>query len=156
VFAMSEIAVVSSRKTRLQQRADGGDAGARRALELVEHPTRFLSTVQIGITLVGVFAGAYGGASIAGQFDGYLERFPPIAPYSEEIALTIVVVVITLLSLVVGELVPKRIALNAPERIASLVAGPMHAVSVLATPFVNVLGSSTEFLLRLLGVRKTD
>ena len=112
VFAMSEIAVVSSRKSRLQQRASGGDAGARRAIELAEDPSRFLSTVQIGITLVGVFAGAYGGASIAGRLDGYLEGFPAIAPYSEGLALFTVVAAITFLSLVVGELVPKRIALN--------------------------------------------
>lgn len=124
VFAMSEIAVVSSRKARLQHRADRGDAGARRALELAEHPTRFLSTVQIGITLVGVFAGAYGGASIAGQLDAYLERLPLIAAYSEEIALAAVVAAITFLSLVVGELVPKRLALNQPERIASGSRGP--------------------------------
>jgi len=156
VFAMSEIAVVSSRTTRLQQRAAEGDAGARRALELAEHPTRFLSTVQIGITLVGVFAGAYGGARIAGYFDAYLERFPAIAAYSEEIALALVVAGITFLSLVVGELVPKRIALNHPERIASRVAGPMHVISVLATPFVKVLSVSTDFLLRLLGARKPD
>ena len=137
IFAMSEIAVVSARKVRLQQRAEKGDAGARRALELIEHPTRFLSTVQIGITLVGVFAGAYGGASIAGQFDVYLERYPSIAAYSEEIALATVVASITFLSLVVGELVPKRIGLNHPERIASLVAGPMHTLSILASPGVR-------------------
>lgn len=80
VFAMSEIAVLSSRTARLQQRVDRGDAGARRALDLAEHPTRFLSTVQLGITLVGIFAGAYGGASIAGQVDAYLERFRRLPP----------------------------------------------------------------------------
>jgi putative hemolysin len=156
VFAMSEIAVVSARRSRLQQRADAGDAGARRALELAEHPTRFLSTVQIGITLVGVFAGAYGGASLAGQFDTYLERYAPIAAYSEEIALALVVATITFLSLVVGELVPKRIGLNHPERIASLVAGPMHRLSLVASPLVKVLSLTTEALLRLLRVRKPD
>lgn len=156
VFAMSEIAVVSSRKTRLEQRAQAGDAGARRALDLAEHPTRFLSTVQIGITLVGVFAGAYGGASIAAQFDTYLERYPPLVPYSEEIALAVVVVAITFLSLVVGELVPKRIGLNHPERIASRVAGPMHALSLVMSPVVKVLSVSTEGILRLLRVRKSD
>jgi putative hemolysin len=156
VFAMSEIAVVSSRRTRLQQRASMGDAGARRALELSEHPTRFLSTVQIGITLVGVFAGAYGGASIAGRLDQQLERYPAVAPYSEGLSLFLVVAVITFLSLVVGELVPKRIALNNPERIAALVAGPMHTLSLLASPVVRVLSVSTDGLLRLLRVRKAD
>jgi putative hemolysin len=156
VFAMSEIAIVSSRKTRLQHRAYAGSTGARRALELSENPTRFLSTVQIGITLVGVFAGAYGGASIAGQVDDHLKHIRPIAAYSEEIALTAVVAAITYLSLVVGELVPKRIALNHPERIASLIAGPMHLISIAATPLVKILGASTEFLLRLLRARKSD
>lgn len=156
VLAMSEIAVVSARKSRLRQRADAGDARARRALELAEHPTRFLSTVQIGITLVGVLAGAYGGASIAHHFDTWLEQFPPVAAYSEEIALGSVVAVITFLSLVIGELVPKRIALNHPERIAARIAGPMHRLSWLATPLVKVLTASTDFVLRLIGVRRVD
>lgn len=156
VFAMSEIAVVSSRRTRLQQRADAGDQKARRALELSEHPDRFLATVQIGITMVGIFAGAYGGATLAGQIDSYFERIPVLAPYSEEIALGLVVVAITYLSLVVGELVPKRIGLNHPESIASLVAGPMNVLSIVASPLVKVLTVSTELLLRLLRIRKPD
>ena len=154
VFAMAEIAVVSARKTRLQQQADEGSAGARRALELTEHPNRFLSTVQIGITLVGILAGAYGGATLARQLDDYLEHFAALALYSEEISLTLVVAAITYLSLVVGELVPKRIGLNSPERIASLVAGPMHALSIAASPVVRLLSASTDGLLRVLGVRK--
>lgn len=153
IFAMSEIAVVSSRTSRLRQRAEEGDRGARKALELSEHPTRFLSTVQIGITLVGVFAGAYGGASIAGRFDAYFDRIPGLQPYSEEIALTLVVAAITFLSLVVGELVPKRIALTHPERIAGVVAAPMQTISVLATPLVRILTFSTDLLLRLLRIR---
>lgn len=153
IFAMSEIAVVSSRTSRLRQRAEEGDRGARKALELSEHPTRFLSTVQIGITLVGVFAGAYGGASIAGRFDAYFDRIPGLQPYSEEIALTLVVAAITFLSLVVGELVPKRIVLTHPERIAGVVAAPMQTISVLATPLVRILTFSTDLLLRLLRIR---
>jgi putative hemolysin len=156
VFAMSEIAVVSSRRTRLQQRASSGDAGARRALELVEHPTRFLSTVQIGITLVGIFAGAYGGASVARRLDLHLEQYTAVAAYSEGLSLFLVVAAITFLSLVVGELVPKRIALNNPERIASMVAGPMHTLSILASPFVHLLTVSTDGLLRLLRVRQVE
>jgi len=156
LFSMSEIAVVSARKVRLRERADAGDAGARRALELAEHPTRFLSTVQIGITLVGVFTGAYGGASIAGQLDGYLEHFPGIAPYSEELALGIVVAILTFLSLVIGELVPKSVALTDPERIASWVAGPMGTVSTLAAPLVKLLSLTTDGVLRLLRVRKPE
>lgn len=156
IFAMSEIAVVSSRRTRLQLRADKGSAGARRALELLDHPTRFLSTVQVGITLVGVFAGAYGGARIAGQLSVYLGQIEPIAAYSSQIALAIVVIVITYLSLVLGELVPKQIALSHPERIAAVIAAPMDRLSVLAAPIVKVLSFSTELVLRLLRVRKSQ
>ncbi len=156
VFAMSEIAVVSARKSRLKQRADLGDAHARRALDLAEDPSRFLSTVQIGITLIGVFAGAYGGASLAAHFDDWLGRYPSIEPYSEELALAIVVACITYLSLVVGELVPKRIGLNHPERIASLVAGPMQKLAIVAAPVVHLLSASTDGLLRLLRVREPE
>lgn len=156
VFAMAEIAVVSARKTRLQQQAGEGNTGARRALELAEHPNRFLSTVQIGITLVGILAGAYGGATLARHLDGYLNRFALIAPYSEGISLTAVVAAITYLSLVIGELVPKRIGLNNPEKVASLVAGPMHGLSVAASPLVRLLSASTDGLLRVLGVRKAQ
>lgn len=155
VFAMSEIAVVSARKPRLKQRADQGSRRARRALDLAEHPTRFLSTVQIGITLIGVLAGAYGGASLAGKLDAYLETFPRLLRYSEEISLTLVVVSITFLSLVVGELVPKRIGLHNPEKIAELIAGPMMLLSKFAAPVVKLLIVSTETLLRLLGLQKS-
>ena len=154
VFAMSEIAVVSARKSRLRQLAEEGDARARRALELGEHPTRFLSTVQVGITLIGVFAGAYGGARIATHLDVYLSRFEPIAAYSDELALGIVVFIITYLSLILGELVPKRIALTNPERIAGYLAGPMQTVSVVAAPLVKVLTISTELVLRVLRIQK--
>jgi putative hemolysin len=156
VFAMSEMAIVSARKTRLQQRAEGGDAGARSALELVGHPNRFLSTVQIGITLIGILAGAYGGATIAEQIGLSLAGVPRIAPYSQPIGLAIVVISITYLSLVIGELVPKRIALTHPERIAAAVARPMHLLSIAATPLVKVLSLSTDGILRLLRVRKSD
>jgi putative hemolysin len=156
LFAMSEMAVVSARKSRLQERAQDGDAGARRALELAEHPNRFLSTVQVGITLIGILAGAYGGATIAEQIARSLERMPTLAPYSQAIAFAVVVGSITYLSLVIGELVPKRIALTHPELIASRVAGPMHVLSIAATPLVKVLSLSTDGLLRLLGVGKSD
>lgn len=156
VFAMSEIAVVSSRKARLQQRAETGDPGARRALELAENPNRFLSTVQVGITLVGILAGAFGGATIASQVAVYVRRIPSLAPYSEGISLGLVVLVITYLSLVIGELVPKRIALNHPERIAAAVAGPMNLLSRVSAPLVALLSVSTEAVLRLLRVRRTE
>jgi len=156
VFAMSEIAVVSSRKARLQQRAETGDTGARRALELVDNPNRFLSTVQVGITLVGILAGAFGGATIASQVAVYVRRVPSLAPYADGVSLGLVVLVITYLSLVIGELVPKRIALNHPERIASAVAGPMNFLSRASAPLVALLSASTEGVLRLLGVRRTE
>ncbi|CAN5757077.1 hemolysin family protein [soil metagenome] len=154
VFAMSEIAIIAARQPRLQQRAEEGDSRARVALDLAEHPNRFLATAQIGITLVGIFAGAYGGATVAGHLSDFLARFPALARFSEEIALLVVVLAITYLSLVVGELVPKRIALTHPERIASRVAGPMHTLSVLAGPIVKLLSVSTDALLRVLRVRK--
>lgn len=154
VFAMSEIAVVSSRRTRLQERADAGDAGARRALALSDEPTRFLSTVQIGITLIGTLAGAFGGATIAEELAPVIARSTVLRPYAPSLALGTVVLLITYLSLVIGELVPKRIGLNAPERIASRVSGPMNVVSFLAAPAVKMLTVSTELLLKVLRVRK--
>jgi putative hemolysin len=156
VFAMSEIAVISARRSRLMQRANAGDVGAAAALELAKHPNRFLSTAQIGITLVGIFAGAYGGATVAGQVDAYLRHFESLAPYSDHLSLGLVVLALTFLSLVVGELVPKRIALTYPESIASAVAGPMHSLSTAAAPLVRLLGASTDFLLYVLGVRKVE
>lgn len=155
VLAMSEIAVVSARKVRLQQRAEGGDAGAGVALELANAPSRFLSTIQIGITLVGIFAGAIGGATIAAELDAWLEQIPSLAPYSEAIALGAIVVVITYLSLIVGELVPKRLALNNPEGIAARIARPMRSLSVIASPIVRLLSFSTESVLRLFGMRQS-
>ena len=153
VFAMSEIAVVASRKIRLQQRAEDGDRGAAAALQLAQDPTQFLSTVQVGITLIGVLAGAFGGANIAEQLATAFRRTPALAPYAEGLGLGLVVAGITYLSLIIGELVPKRIGLGAPERIASLVARPMRAVSGVVSPLVKVLTGSTNLMLRLLGVR---
>ena len=156
LLAMSEIAIVSARKTRLQQRADAGDAGAAAALELAREPTRFLSTVQIGITLVGILAGAFGGATIAAAIRQALEPIPVLAPYAEAIGLAVVVAAITFLSLIVGELVPKRLALNAPERIATLVARPMRLLARLAGPLVLLLTLTTDGVLRLLRVRPSQ
>lgn len=156
VFAMSEIAVVSARKARLQQRAEGGNAGARRALELAENPNRFLATVQVGITMVGILAGAFGGATIAEPFAEHLRGYPALAPYAEGLALGVVVLAITYLSLIVGELVPKRIGLNHPEGIAAAVAGPMHLLSRASAPLVALLTVSTDAVLRVLRIRRAD
>ncbi|OYD82361.1 hemolysin family protein [Azospirillum brasilense] len=152
VFAMSELAVVSSRKARLQTMADQGNSGARMALRLIEDPSRFLSTVQIGITLVGVVAGAYGGATLGDRFGRWLDSFPALAGQGELLGVGGVLVVITYLSIVLGELIPKRIALKSPERVASLIAPPMRLLSRIAAPFVWLLGASTDLLLRLLGL----
>src|ERR687884_2101458 len=152
LFAMSETALVSSSKARLRQRADAGDRKARSALELANSPNRFLSTVQIGISLIGVLAGAFGGATIAEPLAGVLRRVPALAPYAGPVAFGVVVVAITYLSLVLGELVPKRLALNGPEAVASRVARPMRFLSALASPAVWFLGISTDAVLRLLGV----
>lgn len=156
VLAMAEMAVVAAHQARLRLRADAGDARARAALELAESPDRFLATVQVGITLVGILAGAIGGATIAEQIGDSLAPVPWIGPYSIQIGLVVVVVVTTYLSLVLGELVPKRLALQNPERVAALVARPMRLLSRLAAPVVRLLSASTHVVLRLLGVQPSD
>jgi putative hemolysin len=153
IFAMSEIAVVSARKTRLRQWAEEGNAKARAALELANNPNQFLATIQIGITLVGILAGAFGGATIANELSVILNDISWLAPYSHPLSLALVVVVIAYLSLIVGELVPKRLALNNPERLAMAIAAPMQVLSRVAYPAVHLLGLSTELLLRALGMR---
>jgi putative hemolysin len=153
IFALSEMAIISARKTRLQQRAEEGDKGAEAALALSKEPTRFLSTIQIGITLIGILSGAFGGATIAEEIAAALSKVAWLVPYSEAIGVGIVVVIITYFFLVVGELVPKRIALNNAEQIATRVAAPMTALARAATPFVSLLSHSTEVALRLLGIK---
>jgi putative hemolysin len=152
VFSMSEMAVVSARKVRLQQLANQGDAKARAALKLAESPNQFLSTVQVGITLIGILTGAFGGATIANRLEVYVRLVPFLARYSEPISFGIVVLIITYLSLIVGELVPKRLALNNPERIAAIVAIPMRALAAIASPMVYLLSASTDLVLRVLGI----
>ena len=151
VFSMSEMAVVSSRRARLQQRAEGGHKGARVAMDLSDDPSRFFSTVQVGITLIGIVTGAFGGARLGGKFSGVLERAGLDAAVAGPLGVGLVVLTITYLSIVVGELVPKRLALSNPERIAAAVAIPMRALSRLAYPFVRLLEVSTAFLAGLLG-----
>ncbi|MGH2614899.1 MAG: hemolysin family protein [Thermomicrobiales bacterium] len=153
LFAMSELAIATSRKTRLQQWADDGNLRAAAALKLAEHPNRFLATVQIGITLIGIITGFYGGATLSAPVAQQLSRLPGIAPYSGSIAVVFVVGLVTYLSLLIGELVPKRLALQNPERVATLVALPMTALSRITAPVVHFLGISSELLLRVLGVR---
>jgi putative hemolysin len=153
VFAMAETAIVSARKARLQQLAEAGNSQARAALELATNPNQFLATVQIGITLVGILAGAFGGATIAEEIATRLNEIPSLAPYGETIGVGIVVLGITYFSLIIGELVPKRLALNNAERIASAVAAPMRALSAITAPAVRLLSTSTDIVIRLLGVK---
>ncbi len=158
LFAMAELAMFSSRITRLRELAQGGSRGARAALRLLDDPTRLLSTVQIYITLIGVLAGLYSGVQFAEPLAAWLARFDalsPVVPYLDTTAYGIVVVGVTFLSLVIGELVPKRWALTNPEAIAAALARPMELFAYLSTPFVWVLQGSTELVTRLLGLRKS-
>lgn len=155
VFVISEMSIVSARKTRLQELAERGNRRAQAALDLANSPNRFLSTVQVGITLIGILTGAFGGATISGKLAELMMQVPALRPYSQAIALTAVVLTITYLSLIVGELVPKRLALNSPERVAILMAIPMRWLSAIAYPLVHLLSISTEAVLSLLGVRHT-
>lgn len=156
VFSMSETAVVSSRRARLQQRSDSGDTAAQRALRLSEQPNVFLATVQIGITLIGTLSGAFGGARLSEPVGDLIRELPGIGRFADTIAFALVVLLITYLSLVIGELVPKRIALNNPESIASTVAGPMNTLSKVVAPVVHLLGVSTNAVLTLLRVKDSD
>jgi putative hemolysin len=151
-FAMAEMSIVSSRRTRLQAMSEDGRGGAARALELADNPGRFLSGVQVGITGIGVLSGAYGGATIGTRLGEYLNTFALFAPRGHEIAVALVVLGITLLSLVVGELVPKRIALTNPEGIASRVARPLQIVVLIARPLVWLLELITRATLALLRI----
>jgi putative hemolysin len=153
LFALAELAIVSARRERLQAMADDGHGGAAVALRMSHAPTDLLSTVQVGITLIGILAGAFGGATLTEELAGLLAPAPLIGPYSDAVALIIVVGLITFFSVVVGELVPKRLALRNPERIAASVARPMDLLARLARPVVRLLALATELVLRLLGAR---
>jgi putative hemolysin len=154
LFAMSEIAIVSSRRARLVQMAEDGSTGSERALRLSAEPTRFLSSVQVGITSIGILNGAIGEAAIVTRLNGLFEQFPALAPYAHALAMGTMVIGLTYVSLILGELVPKRLALTHPERIASIIARPMQILSAAARPLVLLLTVSTEAILRLLRVRQ--
>jgi putative hemolysin len=152
-LAMSELAIVSSRRARLERLAADGLIGARAALNLADDPARFLATVQVGLTSIGILAGAFSGATLAHRVDAWLDLFPIIAPYSKPVAVAIIVISVTYLSLVVGELAPKQIALKDPEAIAVRVARPLAWFTRTATPLVWLLNISTASILGLLGLR---
>ncbi len=154
LFALAEMAVVSARKARLRQLADDGDERAQTALELGADPTRFLSTVQVGITLCSIFAGAFGGVTLAGRLEVWLIRYPSLAPWSDYLAFGGVVLLITFFSVIIGELVPKRIALSHPERVARFVAGPLQALSHVVSPIISVLTAATDLVLKPFGLSR--
>ena len=151
IFAMSEMAVITARKSRLQDWIKRGNRSAKVALELATAPNKFLSAVQVGITLVGILAGAFAGRSVAQRLATYIVGLPIIGPYHQEIALGLVVLIITYFSLVIGELVPKRLALRHPETIATYVARPLRLFTQLSAPMVHLLGLSTDAVCRLFG-----
>lgn len=156
IFSMSEIALVSSRKSALENAANKGDKKARIALELAESPNRFLSTVQVGITLIGILTGVFGGAEITDRLRQYFLQFPATAEYSRGIAVSIVVLLITFFSLVLGELVPKRIGLINSERIAKLMARPMRILSKVAAPIIRLLSVTTDLVIRIFNIKPSD
>lgn len=155
-LALSEMAIVSARKTRLQQLADEGHYGAKIALDLANTPSTFLASIQIGITLVGVLAGAFGGATVAKELSNHLKDAPFVGQYNEAIGLGSVVIVVTLLSLILGELIPKRIALANAESFAVRVSRPIKIISLLASPLVKTLSAITEIALKILQIKPNE
>jgi len=150
---MSEIALISARKNRLENAAKKGNASAKAALDLANSPNKFLSTVQIGITLIGILTGIFSGDKITTDVQTFVEGFASLKPYADSIAVGVVVVILTFFSLVLGELLPKRIGLNYPEKIAKSVALPMKYISIITAPFIWLLTISTEALLKLLMIK---
>ena len=155
VFSMSEIALISARKSRLETAAKKGNANAKAALDLANSPNEFLSTVQIGITLIGILTGIYSGDKITTDVKLFVESFEALKPYAQSVSVGIVVVTLTFFSLVLGELLPKRIGLNYPEAIAKAVALPMKVVSKVTMPFIWLLTTSTDFLLKIFQIKPT-
>ena len=156
IFSMAEIALVSARKARLESQANKGDRRAKAALDLAEHPDKFLSTIQIGITLIGVLTGIYSGESFKTSLAQYLQQFESIREYSNGIATSLIVIIVTYFTLVLGELLPKRIGLSRPEWIAKFMAAPMRIMSLLTFPFIWLLNKSTHVLAKLLRIQAKD
>lgn len=154
LLSMSEIALISARKSNLTTQAKQGNKAAQQALKLAEDPNKFLSTVQIGITLIGILTGIYSGVALAGRLEVLFIRLD--MPYAVSSAQVLIVVIVTYLTIVFGELIPKRIGMTAAERVAKFVARPMKVLSILASPFVWILSKSVEGISHLLGLRQTD
>lgn len=153
IFAMSEISLVSSRKFKLESAKKKGNTGAKTALELSENPTKFLSTVQIGITLIGILLGVYSGENLTNDVVDFLDKFEVLKPYSTQIATTVIVIFITYISIVLGELLPKRIGMTFPEPIISMLAKPMKILSIITSPFVWLLTFTNNIILKILGIK---
>jgi putative hemolysin len=155
IFAMSEISLVSARKFKLENAKKKGSKGAKTALELAENPTKFFSTVQIGITLIGILLGVYSGENLTKDMESFLLKFELLKPYAHNLAVGIIVVFVTYLSIILGELFPKRLGMTFPEKIAANIAIPMKALSLVTSPFVWLLSISNDLLLKLFRIRKT-
>lgn len=153
VFVMSEMAIVSAKKVRLQFLANQGNSKAKTALDLANSPNQFLAAVQIGITLIAILSGAYGETTLSKIFDPWLNSIPALSPYSRLMAAVLSIAIVTFLTLTIGELLPKQLALNTPERIATLVAIPMRWLSIITAPLVALLGMTTDLLVRLMGIQ---
>jgi len=156
LFCMAEMALVSARRARLEAQANKGDQNARRAFILTQNPESFLPTVQIGMTLTTLLTGLFSGEKGVAVFEEYLHTIPKLAPYAKDIATTVVVIVVTFFTLILGELVPKRLGLTAPEAIAKIVSGPMKVFSKITHPFVWLLNKTTNFLLRMLRIKASE
>ncbi len=156
VFAMSEIAIISARRNRLEKRSEEGHKGAATALRLAADPDIFLSTIQIGITLIGILTGIYSGDALGAQLGSLFVSWGMGAAIALPVATTLIVVIVTYLTLILGELVPKRIGMAAADRVAAVMARPVYYLSVLTKPFVWLLAKSTSFLVAVLGIKKDD
>lgn len=154
VFSMSEIALISSRKFTLENAAKKGNKKAAKALALADNPNTFLSTVQIGITLIGILTGIFSGERLIGELETFLNKLPFLSPYSESLSVLLIVMIITYFSIVFGELLPKRIGLSFPEKISSWVAGPMNLLSRMMKPFIWLLATTNELFLKLFGIKE--
>ena len=156
VFSMSEIALVSARKNRLNYAAQRGNRGAKTALELASNPSKLLSTVQIGITLIGLLTGIYSGEKITQDMENYISTFPALVPYADTLSVIVVLIIITFFALVLGELVPKRIGLTYPEAIAKTMALPMKIISIIMAPFIFLLTITTDLFLKILRIKPSS
>lgn len=156
LFVMSEIALVSVRKGRLESLANKGDSKAKAALDLTENPEKFLSTAQIGITLISILTGVYSGDKFSKDLQPFIEQFPSLKPYAEDISTILIVVIVTFLSIILGELIPKRLGMQRSEKISRLVAGPMNLLSALAYPIVWLLNTISNLIFKLFNIKPSS